>query len=112
MTPTQYYEECVSEAAEECGAALTSEQITYIAEAVEGAAGGISQAFGWDVASANRSTEIERERQAGWRAAQEEREKITCRACRGSGELREAVGTAHASISSCWKCGGQGRHAA
>lgn len=112
MTPTEYYEECISEAAEECGAALTSDQVKAIAEAVEGAAAGISQAFGWDIASANRSAEIEKERRAGWDAVQKEREKITCQTCRGSGELREAVGSSHVSISSCWKCGGQGRHAA
>lgn len=39
-----------------------------------------------------------------------EKSKVTCRVCAGTGQTRDAVGTSHVAISSCWKCDGQGRH--
>jgi hypothetical protein len=56
-----YWKECVAEAAEDCKAVLTDEQITCIASWVEGAHDNYRQATGLDVADRN------------WRAAEDDR---------------------------------------
>lgn len=48
-----YWKECIAEAAEECGANLTEEQISSMAYFVEGAHENYRQATGLDVADQN-----------------------------------------------------------
>ena len=60
MSPTEYWKECLSEAAEECGAELAQEQIEYLANAIKGDYENYDQAFHLPPAS-DRIAEIERE---------------------------------------------------
>lgn len=56
----EYWQECISEAAEECGLTITQEQIASIAEAVEGAHENYGMAF-YQPPPSDRFNEIERE---------------------------------------------------
>ena len=71
MTRTDYYAECISIAAEECGLSLTPEQHKYMAEAVEGGADNIGQAF-YSPPASDRYAEIDREWQAKYRRLEQE----------------------------------------
>jgi hypothetical protein len=106
MDAQEYWIECVSIAADECGATLTKEQIACIADSVQGGHENYGLAFYTPPASespyAREATELRKELRA-------EREKITCRACNGTGAITTYGGTFQ-STSSCWKCNGQGRH--
>lgn len=66
-----YWTECVATAAEECGVALTDEQLKYLADAVEGGADNVGQAFYTPPAS-DRLSVIEREAQSKLDALQRE----------------------------------------
>lgn len=106
---TEYWRECISEAAEECGAVLTHEQVIEIADIVEGAHENYGMAFGHDVADANLSAT--RRREVSDLKAQVEREqrKVHCRQCNGVGSIT-TQGPYHSGTSQCWKCSGDGRH--
>lgn len=105
----EYWIECVSLGAEECGAKLTPEQIEFIAESVQGGHECYGMASGDDVASANRSADIERERSDLKKELQRERAKVICRDCNGVGALTTRFGTMQ-STSRCMRCDGYGRH--
>lgn len=71
MTRQDYYAECLSIASDECGLALTPEQLKYLAEAVEGAADNVGQAF-YSPPASDRYNEIEREWKAKYEALKRE----------------------------------------
>lgn len=60
MNQEDYWRECVADAAEECGATLTTEQVNAIAHSVEGAHENYGMAF-YSPPSSDRVSEIERE---------------------------------------------------
>ena len=105
-THTDYFSECISDAAEECGAQMTTDQIKFIAEAVDGARENMSQAFGYDVASSNFTAARDRE-------ADELRQRLhyeqtvsrtRCSACKGHGFYRDGWGRDFG----CSECDGEG----
>ncbi len=63
MKPIDFWKECISEAADSCTVALTPEQLTTIAETVEGAHDNYGLAF-YSPPSSDRFAEIEREHKA------------------------------------------------
>lgn len=88
---------------------FTSEQLDELGDALATSAEFESQAFGWDVASANRSTELRREEDNLKKELARERNKVTCRECNGVGRLRYNAGP-WAVDTGCMKCNGDGRH--
>lgn len=66
-----YWQECISIAAEECELKLTPEQLTYLAEAVEGGHEHYGQAF-YSPPASDRLDDIEREWKAKHAALQRE----------------------------------------
>lgn len=60
MNPIDYWEECISQSADECGLALTKDQLEYLAEGVKGAHENYDMAFYTPPAS-DRLADIERE---------------------------------------------------
>lgn len=102
MNKSDYWKECISIAAEECGAALTVEQIKYIAGAVEGGHENIGMAF--HVPENPLRSELDQVK----RELKAEREKLLCKECGGTGEI-VIQGPYHSSVSQCSKCRGEGR---
>lgn len=101
-----YWLECVSQAAEECDATLTQEQLECIANAVQGSHENYGMAFyqppinEHPIFSENKSLKAQLER---------ERNKVHCKVCNGKGRVYTS-GPYHGSDSQCWKCNGEGRH--
>lgn len=89
--------------------AMTKEQLDEIGEALATSADNQSMAFGWDVASSNRSAELRREEDDLRKELQRERNKVTCRECNGHGRLRYSAGP-WAVDSPCDRCNSTGRH--
>lgn len=104
-----YWIECVSIGAEECGAVLTREQIEAIADSVQGGHENYSMASGDDVASANLYAARDREKEDLKKEIRREREKVTCRQCNGTG-TEVSYGPYHMATTRCFKCNGDGRH--
>ena len=100
----EYWEVCIAEAFEEQGIAATLEQIMAVASWVEGGHENYGLAHGHDCIPNPLQAENDKLR-CELRAEQDKR---TCPVCKGSGENRTAGGT-FVSISSCWKCRGEGR---
>jgi hypothetical protein len=69
-----YWQECISIAAEECDLTLTPEQLAYLAEAVEGGHEHYGQAF-YSPPASDRLDDIEREWKAKLKAQQDEHER-------------------------------------
>ena len=69
-----YWKECISIAAEECDLALTPEQLSYIAEAVEGGHEHYGMAF-YSPPPSDRLNDIEREWKAKLKAQQDEHDR-------------------------------------
>ena len=111
MAKFNYWEDCISEAAEECGAVLTKDQIDCIASWVESAHDNYRQATGLDVADRNYSSAKDSEIDRLKDEVKKERSKIHCRTCDGRGRII-TQGMYHSSDSECWKCRGAGRKAA
>lgn len=88
---------------------LSAKQLAEIGESLATSSEHQSMAFGWDVASSNRATEIKRTEENLRREIQRERAKIVCRECGGSGSIM-ICGPYHSSESRCFKCDGEGRH--
>lgn len=88
---------------------FTSEEMTKIGKYLASAADGQSQAFGWDVASSNRSAELREEEETLRKELRRERDKVTCRECNGHGRLSYDAGP-WAVNTECSKCRGEGRH--
>lgn len=105
----QYWDECISIAADECGLVLTKEQLDCLSGSVRGGHENYSMASGDDVASSNRYAELEREKVDLRKTLVREQAMIACKPCAGSGWIT-TLGPYHSSTSQCWKCSGHGRH--
>lgn len=97
MNHTEYWIECVESAAEECGAALTKEQATFIAEAVEGSHENFGMAF-YSPPASDRISSIEREHQAKLADLKREFEAYQARAEKTVGRLLHQHSDAPLSI--------------
>jgi hypothetical protein len=104
MTPVDYWKECVSVAAEECDADLSSDQITYIANAVQVA----HENYGMAFYSPPAGEHIMRENKQLARELARERAKVFCDGCKGTGRLRYNAGP-WAVDTQCSKCHGHGK---
>lgn len=104
-----YWSECVSAAADECGLLLAPKQLDCLVEGVRGGHEHFGMASGHDVASANLSASREREVADLKRAIKREKDKVHCTNCNGRGRVYTFGGTMM-SNSECWKCHGEGRH--
>lgn len=69
-----YWEECIAQAAEECGLTLTPEQLEFMTDAVEGGHEHYGMAF-YSPPSSDRYADIEREWKAKYDALQREFDK-------------------------------------
>ena len=74
MNGIEYWKECVSIGADECGAELTDEQLDYIAGSVEGGHENYGMAF-YSPPASDRLDSIEREWEAKYKALQKEFDK-------------------------------------
>jgi hypothetical protein len=101
-----YWKECISIAADECGLQVTKEQLEYLAEAVEGGHENYGMAHGYDAIQ----NPLEPENKHLRDELKAERNKVICKECNGRG-LIVSHGPYHSAESTCWKCRGDGRHA-
>lgn len=104
-----YWSECISIAADECGLSMTQEQLDCMADSVKGGHENYSMASGDDVFSANLTASKAREVSDLKKVVQREKDKVHCRNCNGSGSVHTYGGTMM-STSQCWVCDGEGRH--
>lgn len=100
-----YWEECISIAAEECGLDITKEQIEFIAGSVESGHENYGMAYGsycipnpLQIENDKLKTELKKEK-----------DKVICSECKGTGRII-SVGPVHSCESECFKCRGKGRH--
>lgn len=102
MTRTEYWKECIAQAAESCGLVMTAEQVDYMADAVQGGDENIGQAFYMP------ESQPDHEKKELQRKLKAEQEKQVCHECKGTGT--EVIhGPHHSGISQCWKCRGEGK---
>ena len=98
-----YWLECASDACESAGISASSEQVRKIAESVKISHENYGMAF--PVPSGNPvESEVKRLR----RLLAEEKEKVVCKYCGGSGRI-VSQGPSHSSNSECLRCRGEGR---
>jgi hypothetical protein len=102
MTTTDYWEECLANSCEENEVALTPEQLSAIATDIRRGHENYGMAFGQP------ESPYPREIRQLEESLQREREKRTCPACKGTGEI-VTQGPHHGSWSQCDRCRGQGR---
>jgi hypothetical protein len=100
-----YWGECIAEAFEDANITATEEQISIVSSWVEGAHDNYSQAHGHDCIPNPLRAEVDKLKSE----LHEERRKIQCRECRGTGRI-VSQGPYHSSESSCHICRGEGRH--
>ena len=74
MNTLDYWQECISTAADECDLKLTSEQLQYLAESVEGAHENYGLAF-YSPPDSDRISSIESEWKAKYKELEKELEK-------------------------------------
>ncbi len=101
MSKHDYWVDCISQAAGECGLSLTLVQLECLAEAVEGAHDNIGQAF--YTPSRNDDSEVKQLQ----RQLLIERNKEVCPECKGRGVIF-SLGPAHSSRMMCGTCQGGG----
>lgn len=99
-----YWEECVIEALDEAGLSATDLQISGIVEFVKGAHETYGMAFGHDCIPDPLLIENEQLKIA----IKKERDKVICPECKGK-KIIISLALAHDFISSCSRCGGEGR---
>lgn len=105
MKVCDYWEEAVADALDEHGVKATSEQIVAIAADIQACHDSYGLAFYTPSENPERA-EIKRLETA----LSDEREKVTCRVCNGTGvEVRQ--GPYHSAANQCDRCRGTGRHA-
>jgi len=111
MDRAEYWEEAIGEAL--CSIdkfdLFTKEELKELGQGLATSADCESMAFGWDVASSNRSAELRRNEDDLRKELARERAKIICRSCNGSGSIT-LPGPYHSATSQCFKCHGDGRH--
>ena len=107
MTDAQrdYWTECVEAAFEEAAISATPEQVEAVAGAVEVSHDNYGMAFYTPPSGEHLRSEIDTLK----RELADERRKVICKECRGRGSIT-INGPYHSATSSCWKCGGDGRH--
>ncbi|MET3924564.1 hypothetical protein [Devosia sp. 2618] len=105
----EYWQECISIAADDCGLLLTTAQLDCLASSVRGGHENYGMASGDDVASSNLSAYRDREKEDLLKAVRREKAKVTCRECNGHGRITMQAGP-WTSNSECSKCRGEGRH--
>lgn len=102
----EYWVEFLTDSLDEHGIVATDEQIKRLAADALVISENQSMVFG-PPPSGKSQDRVDLE--AAQKALAEEREKVTCRLCRGTG--RERIdGPSHYSVTDCWKCRGEGRH--
>lgn len=104
MSTIDFWRECISNAAEDCGLTLTDEQIFVLAAAVEGGHENYSQAFYSPPAGEYLEAENKRLR----RELDIESAKVFCKECGGNGRTI-SFGPVHSANTECWKCRGSGK---
>lgn len=77
MNELEYWKECISQAAEDCGLSMTSEQLESIADSVQGGHENYSMAF-YSPPSSDRYADIEREWKAKLKSKEQEFERYRC----------------------------------
>jgi hypothetical protein len=105
----EYWKECISIAADECGLALAPEQLHFLAEAVESGHENYGMAFGHDCIPDPVESEAHRELQK-LRAENERHEQWKnstkpCKICTTTGSVRDGWGR----DITCPNCNGSGR---
>lgn len=105
MKACDYWEETVAQSLEEHGVTATPEQIVAIASDIQASHDSYGLAFYQPTENPDRD-EIKRLE----KALQNERDKVTCRECKGTGSIT-TQGPHHGSWSQCDRCRGTGRHA-
>lgn len=101
----EYWKECVSKAFDDAGITATEEQIQDVATCVEGAFENYGMAHGHDCIPNPLATEnslLKKE-------LEDEKRKILCKECKGSG-IFVSYGGSLMATSQCWKCKGEGRY--
>jgi len=99
-----YWGECISEAFEDAGIKATNEQISTVSGWVEGAHENYGMAFGHDCIP----NPLVLENEKLLKEIIEERNKVTCEICAGTGET-VSHGPCHSAYSQCYMCRGNGR---
>lgn len=94
-----YWEECISEAFHEAGITAAANQISFVAEAVEGAHENYSMAFGHDLAP----NPLIRENDTLKQEMKDQKSKVRCERCKGLGEI-----PGYGGADECFKCNGSG----
>lgn len=106
MTAKDYWAECLSNAADECGVKFTPEQLSYLAEACDGAHDNYGMAF-YSPPSTDRIREIEREWKARLAAKERELEGYRMRA---ETAIKEALRQSRDAVVSIGEHGEVFRH--
>lgn len=101
-----YWKECITEAFDEAGIEAAEEQIVSVADFVSGAHEQYGMAFGHDAIPDPQRLENEKLKIE----LAEEREKVHCKECGGSGRIICDIGLSHYSDSECSQCYGKGRY--
>jgi hypothetical protein len=104
MASFDYWDEAVACSFDECGIVATEEQIKRVAADMQVSHECYGMCFPTPELSHPRQ-ETERLR----RELEDERRKVMCRECGGSGSI-VSHGPCHSAISQCSKCRGDGRH--
>lgn len=104
-----YWEECISIAAEECGLTLTDEQLKYLTDAVEGGHENYGMAHGYDCIPNPIESQAKSELQSLKRQMQKDDEwkasTKPCPACNTNGWVKDGWGR----DTTCIECDGKGR---
>jgi hypothetical protein len=101
----RYWEEALCCALDEAGIPLpAADKLELAVQVIEGAFENYGMAHGHDCIPNPREGEIEKLQ----KELRRERNKVHCETCNGRGRV-ETLGPYHSSVSSCWKCKGEGR---
>lgn len=99
-----YWKECLASSFNEHGIIATADQIKKVAEDIQISHENIGMAFYVP------ENPLAGELKKVTAALKAEKEKVFCKVCKGKGSITEAFGTGRVSISTCYKCNGEGKH--
>lgn len=109
MNSFEYWKECISIAADECGLVITDKQLNELADSVQGGYENFDMAFGYDVASRNWESDESKELKRIKREQDNRRIWVAstkpCRVCTTTGLVRDGWGR----DMTCPECNGEGR---